>query len=54
MKQANSCPICGRPRQPEFTPFCSRRCQEVDLGRWFTESYKVETTADSAASDEDV
>ena len=35
------CPICRKPTQPDFRPFCSRRCADVDLGRWFTEGYAV-------------
>jgi len=37
------CPICGKPAQPGFRPFCSRRCADVDLGRWFTGGYAVPT-----------
>ena len=35
------CPICRAPAQPKYRPFCSLRCQQVDLGRWFTGSYRV-------------
>ena len=37
------CPTCGQPveRDAEAFPFCSPRCQRIDLGRWFNESYKV-------------
>ena len=36
------CPICGRPSGPPRTfPFCSPRCAEVDLGRWFSGAYAV-------------
>ena len=35
------CPICGKPVQPEFRPFCSARCKQIDLNRWLTESYRV-------------
>jgi len=35
------CPICGKPTDPRFRPFCSRRCADIDLGRWFTEGYAV-------------
>lgn len=41
------CPICGKPAarrvpgQRGTFPFCSERCRQVDLGRWFTESYAV-------------
>ncbi|HEX6144350.1 MAG TPA: DNA gyrase inhibitor YacG [Geminicoccaceae bacterium] len=35
------CPICGRPRDPKFRPFCSKRCRQVDLSRWMNEVYAV-------------
>lgn len=35
------CPICRKPVQwiPEncFRPFCSKRCQQIDLGEWAAE-----------------
>lgn len=36
-----SCPICGKPVAPAYRPFCSRRCADVDLGRWLTEGYRI-------------
>jgi len=36
-----TCPICHRPTEPAFRPFCSRHCADVDLGRWFSENYRV-------------
>lgn len=35
------CPICRKPAVRKYRPFCSARCADVDLGRWFTESYAV-------------
>jgi endogenous inhibitor of DNA gyrase (YacG/DUF329 family) len=35
------CAICGKPVDAEFRPFCSARCKQIDLNRWFTESYRV-------------
>jgi len=35
------CPICGKPAVAGVRPFCSKRCADVDLGRWFTEGYAV-------------
>jgi endogenous inhibitor of DNA gyrase (YacG/DUF329 family) len=37
------CPICGKPTAQPFRPFCSRRCADVDLHRWFSGAYRVET-----------
>ncbi len=35
------CPVCSKPATPATTPFCSTRCREVDLNRWFTGGYSV-------------
>ncbi len=35
------CPVCKREVAIECAPFCSVRCKEVDLGRWFTGAYVV-------------
>jgi len=36
-----ACPICGKPAEPSFRPFCSSRCRDVDLSRWLTGRYVV-------------
>jgi endogenous inhibitor of DNA gyrase (YacG/DUF329 family) len=38
------CPICHKPATPEHKPFCSKRCAEVDLGRWLTDDYRIPQT----------
>ncbi len=35
------CPICGKPTAASHTPFCGKRCADIDLGRWFKGSYAV-------------
>lgn len=35
------CPICRKPAQPAFKPFCSKRCSDVDLNRWLVGSYAI-------------
>ena len=47
----NPCPICGKPATDAARPFCSKRCADVDLGRWFSEDYRVPAAA--PAFDED-
>ncbi len=37
------CPICGKPSQHGTRPFCSRRCADIDLGRWLKGAYRVTT-----------
>ncbi len=39
--RAAACPICGRAASRDHRPFCSGRCREVDLGRWFSGSYAI-------------
>lgn len=36
-----ACPICKKPAEKAYRPFCSRRCADVDLGRWLNGSYAV-------------
>ncbi|MCK8483757.1 DNA gyrase inhibitor YacG [Aliiroseovarius sp. S2029] len=36
-----SCPICQKKTDPTYGLFCSRRCADVDLGRWLNGTYAV-------------
>ncbi|MDD9979002.1 MAG: DNA gyrase inhibitor YacG [Boseongicola sp.] len=36
-----SCPICTKEAASEYRPFCSKRCADVDLGRWLNGSYAI-------------
>jgi endogenous inhibitor of DNA gyrase (YacG/DUF329 family) len=48
-----NCPICARQTDAEYTPFCSKRCADVDLARWLTGRYVIPSAAadDESASD---
>ena len=35
------CPICKKPRSPDFAPFCSSRCRDRDLNNWLSDGYAV-------------
>lgn len=35
------CPICKKPRAEAFAPFCSQRCKDRDLAKWFGDGYAV-------------
>ncbi len=41
------CPICRRNvpfasrEDVPYRPFCSERCQRVDLGMWLSEAYRI-------------
>ena len=46
-----TCPICRKATAPDYRPFCSKRCADVDLGRWLTEGYAI--PADEAPPDDE-
>jgi uncharacterized protein len=45
-RRRNACPICGNAVDQRFRPFCSQRCADVDLNRWFSGVYAVPVTED--------
>lgn len=47
-----TCPICGKPVDPKYRPFCSKRCADIDLGRWLTGRYVIPGDAPEAAEEE--
>jgi endogenous inhibitor of DNA gyrase (YacG/DUF329 family) len=40
-KPPKPCPVCGKPAEQTFLPFCSSRCRDVDLNRWFSGRYII-------------
>ena len=38
---AKPCPTCGALAIHEARPFCSKRCADIDLGRWFRGTYAI-------------
>ena len=47
-----ACPICNRPTDKAYRPFCPRRCADVDLGKWLTGSYAIPAGQDDAEDDD--
>ncbi len=39
MSDKSECPICAKQTKADYTPFCSKRCSDIDLGRWLKGSY---------------
>lgn len=35
------CPICGRKADAKLRPFCSKRCADIDLAKWFSGGYAI-------------
>jgi endogenous inhibitor of DNA gyrase (YacG/DUF329 family) len=44
LRKPVKCPNCEAGSQRDTYPFCSRRCSEMDLHRWFSESYTMPAT----------
>ncbi len=40
-RRPRPCAICSKLSVEAFYPFCSKRCADVDLNRWLSESYTV-------------
>lgn len=45
------CPHCKSPSIAPHTPFCSRRCARVDLGKWLNEAYVISSYQDDGDFD---
>ena len=50
--KVTGCPQCGTAAVKPHTPFCSRRCAQLDLGRWLNEDYRI--PAHEAMDDSDI
>jgi endogenous inhibitor of DNA gyrase (YacG/DUF329 family) len=48
---SRKCPICNRVTRPNFRPFCSSRCADIELGKWLKEDYRL-PSEDEPESDE--
>lgn len=50
------CPICKSvsSKDIKILPFCSTRCKEVDLYKWFSESYAVPVVEHDDISEEEI
>lgn len=45
------CPVCAKPAQARYRPFCCKRCADLDLGRWLDGSYRIETEEQGLGGD---
>lgn len=43
-----ACPICQKDTEKAYRPFCSKRCADIDLGKWFNEEYSTPAVEDEA------
>jgi uncharacterized protein len=51
-KTREKCPTCGKPADELLRPFCSKRCADVDLHRWFSGKYAIPVTEDEEEDDQ--
>jgi len=51
LRTTAKCPVCAREVLADYRPFCSKRCADIDLGRWLKEGYRVPTD-DAPGEDE--
>ncbi|MEE2527213.1 DNA gyrase inhibitor YacG [Hyphobacterium sp. HN65] len=40
-KRKIACPICKKPAEENWLPFCSKRCADADLGHWLSDDYAI-------------
>ena len=52
VRMAAKCPVCSKQVAAEYRPFCSKRCADVDLQRWFTGGYVIPDSLDEASTDQ--
>ncbi len=51
LRKTVPCPICGKPSSQANHPFCSPRCQDIDLNRWLSGSYVIPARDDEKDED---
>lgn len=49
---AIGCPVCNRPRDERYRPFCSRRCADRDLHKWLAGGYVIAAAPGDDEADE--
>ncbi len=48
-----TCPICDAKTDAKYRPFCSRRCADVDLGKWLSGTYAIPSAESDPTEDPD-
>ena len=51
-QRRDGCPLCGKPVEAQFRPFCSKRCKDLDLGRWLKGDYAIPTSVEKDEDEE--
>lgn len=45
-QKAKTCPLCQKAAVEAYSPFCSKRCADLDLGKWLGEGYRIPSQDD--------
>tara|TARA_Y100001970_G_scaffold279761_1_gene387650 strand:+ start:2498 stop:2668 length:171 start_codon:yes stop_codon:yes gene_type:complete len=40
-KKKTKCPICKKIAKEPFSPFCSKKCAEIDLIKWLSDEHHL-------------
>ena len=43
-KKKSKWPTCKKNSKDPFTPFCSKKCAELDLMKWLTDEHQINLT----------
>ena len=46
-----ACPMCDKDTDLKYRPFCSKRCADLDLGKWLAGSYAIPSAAENDEED---
>jgi endogenous inhibitor of DNA gyrase (YacG/DUF329 family) len=46
-RRNEGCPICKKPENSNLSPFCSKRCADLDLGKWLKGDYRIPTNEEA-------
>lgn len=49
-----TCPTCDKPTSAPHAPFCSKRCADIDLNRWFSGQYAIPAVELDDVDDTDI
>lgn len=58
MARVRRCPICRQAISEDengerYRPFCSKRCADIDLGKWLTGNYAIPAAEEDSEDEED-
>ena len=45
-RKNEGCPICEKSENSSFSPFCSKHCADLDLGKWLKGDYRIPINED--------